>query len=506
MHKRCSAFDLPMKKYFPIILTLSLFKLIIQLLGNRNYGFHRDELLHLSVSEHLDWGFMEFPPLIGAIGKISYLLFDYSLLGVRFFPTLAGVGILILCCMIAKELGGKSKAVLLSGICILAFLPFYRSHTLFQPVAFDQLFWTLGFYFIIKFINTKNKIFLILLGITLGLGLMNKYTILVWAFGLIVGLFFYEKGTIYKNKWLYISAFISLLIFMPNIIWQKLKDFPLLKHLQVLNENQLKGTNPMGFGLEQLNFPFTLIVSLFGLLPLLFGEKLKNYRIIGIASLVIFFTMWILNSKAYYVFAIYPVLFASGSVVIERLFKKKPILVYIIATIILVPSIYFIPKLTPVLSIEKYVEYADLKEENGRIELTGDYADMFGWEEQVKLVDSVYQSLTPKEKANCVLWAENYGEAGALKILGKKYNLPNPISRHGSFWIWGYGNKDADVWISLGNEKPSVQYVFEEVELVKIITHKYAIGEENGIPLYICRKPKIDIEKWWKGYEEHIFD
>jgi hypothetical protein len=335
---------------------------------------------------------------------------------------------------------------------------------------------------------------------------MNKYTILVWAFGLIVGLFFYEKGTIYKNKWLYISAFISLLIFMPNIIWQKLKDFPLLKHLQVLNENQLKGTNPMGFGLEQLNFPFTLIVSLFGLLPLLFGEKLKNYRIIGIASLVIFFTMWILNSKAYYVFAIYPVLFASGSVVIERLFKKKPILVYIIATIILVPSIYFIPKLTPVLSIEKYVEYADLKEENGRIELTGDYADMFGWEEQVKLVDSVYQSLTPKEKANCVLWAENYGEAGALKILGKKYNLPNPISRHGSFWIWGYGNKDADVWISLGNEKPSVQYVFEEVELVKIITHKYAIGEENGIPLYICRKPKIDIEKWWKGYEEHIFD
>ncbi|MEB8329915.1 glycosyltransferase family 39 protein [Flavobacteriaceae bacterium KMM 6897] len=495
-----------MKKYLPIILILSLIKLTIQSFGNRNYGFHRDELLHLAVSEHLAWGFMEFPPLIAFLGKISYWLFDYSLLGVRLFPTLAGVGILILCCLIAKELGGKSKAILLAGICILAFLPFYRNHTLFQPVAFDQLFWTLGFYFTIKFINSQNKKFLILMGIILGLGLINKYTIFVWAFGIFIGLFFYQKGTLFKNKWLYLSALISLLIFLPNLIWQAQNDFPLLKHLQALNNNQLDEINPMQFGLEQLNFPFTLIISLFGLVALIVDKNLKKYRAVGIAAIVIFSAMWLLNSKAYYVFAIYPVLFAAGAVKIESLLLKKPIWFYVIAIITLVPSIYFIPELTPILPIDQYVEYAQKEEKNGRVELTGDYADMFGWEEQVKLVDSVYQSLSPKEKNNCVLWAENYGEAGALKILGNKYNLPNPISRHGSFWTWGYGNKDADVWISLGNEKPSVEYVFEEVELVKIITHKYAIGEENGIPLYICRKPKIDIDKWWKDYQEHIFD
>ncbi len=495
-----------MKKYLPLVLILSLVKLIIHWFGNKNYGFHRDELLHLSVSEHLDWGFMEFPPLIALIGKISYWFFDYSLIGVRLFPTFAGVGILILCCLIAKELGGKSKAILLAGICILAFLPFYRNHTLFQPVAFDQLFWTLGFYFVIRFINSQNKNFLLLLGLTLGLGLMNKYTILVWAFGLFIGLFFYQKRNLFKNKWLYISALLSFLIFLPNIIWQAQNNFPLLRHLQALNESQLDGMNPMEFGLEQLNFPFTLIISLFGLFALITDKNLKKYRAVGIASLVIFSTMWLLHSKAYYVFSIYPVLFAAGAVKIESLLLKKPIWVYLIAIITLVPSIYFIPELTPILPIEKYVAYAGLKEENGRIALTGDYADMFGWEEQVKLVDSVYQSLSDKEKNNCVLWAENYGEAGALKILGKQYDLPNPISRHGSFWTWGYGNKNAEVWISLGNEKPSVEYVFEEVELVKIITHKYAVGEENGTPLYICRKPKVDIERWWKDYEEHIFD
>jgi hypothetical protein len=495
-----------MKKSLPIILILVTIKFIIQWFGNMNYGFHRDELLHLSVSEHLDWGFMEFPPLIGLIGKISYWLFDYSLMGVRLFPTLAGIGILILCCLIVKEIGGKTKAIFLAGICILAFLPFYTNHTLFQPVAFDQLFWALGFYLIIKFINSKNKKFLLFLGITLGLGLMNKYTILVWAFGVCIGLFFYQKGSVFKNKWLYISALISLLIFLPNIIWQYQNDFPLLKHLIALNENQLNGINPMDFGLEQLNFPFTLIVSLFGLIGFLIDKKLRKYRTVGVAALVIFCTMWLLNSKAYYVFGIYPVLFAGGAVKIETLLSKRPSFVVAIAAIVLLPSIYFIPEATPILPIDEYVKYAHLKEQNGRVELKGDYADMFGWEEQVQLVDSVYQTLSPKEKMNCVLWAENYGEAGALTILGKKYNLPNPISRHGSFWTWGYGNKDAEVWISLGNEKPSVEHVFEEVELIKIITHKYAIGEENGIPLYICRKPKIDIEKWWKDYEEHIYD
>ncbi|QLE00259.1 glycosyltransferase family 39 protein [Galbibacter sp. BG1] len=495
-----------MKKYVPIILTLSILKFIIQWLANRNYGFHRDELLHLSVSEHLDWGFMEFPPFIGAIGKLSYWLFDYSLLGVRLFPTLAGVAILVLCCLIAKELGGKSKAILLAGICVLAFLPFYRNHTLFQPVAFDQLFWTLGFFFIVKFINSKNKKFLILLGITFGLGLLNKYTIIVWAFGVFIGLFFYKKGVLFKNKWLYLSVLISLLIFLPNLIWQIQNEFPLLEHLQALNANQLNKITRLEFVLEQLNFPFTLIISLIGLISLFTDRYLKKYKTIGVASIVIFSVMWLLHSKAYYVFAIYPVLFASGAVKIERLFSKKSVWVYAIAVVTLVPFVYFIPEATPLLPIEKYVDYKNLKEENERVELTGDYADMFGWEEQVKLVDSVYQSLNPSEKINCVLWAENYGEAGVLKILEKKYNLPNPISRHGSFWTWGYGNKNASVYISLGNEKPSVEHVFEEVHLVKIITHKYVIGEENGIPLYICRKPKVDIEKWWKDYKEHVFD
>jgi len=449
---------------------------------------------------------MEFPPFIAYVGKLSYWLFDYNLLGVRLFPTLAGVTILVLCSLIAKELGGKFRAVFLAGICVLAFIPFYRNHTLFQPVAFDQLFWLLGFYFMIKFVNSKDKTFLILLGISLGFGLFNKYTILVWAFGIFISLFFYDRSRLYKNKWLYISGVIAFLIVLPNIIWQFQNDFPLYRHMQELNESQLEGISPWNFILDQLEITPPFIVFLSGFIGLFFSKKLKAFKFIGIACLVIFVTMWLMGAKTYYIFALYPVLFSAGAVFIEGLLVKRPNLVYLVAGAVLLPMVYFIPDATPLLPIETFTKYKGLKEVDGRYELTGDYADMFGWEEQVQLVDSVYNSLSPKEKENCVIWAENYGEAGALKILGKKYNLPNPISRHGSFWLWGFDHKDAEVWISMGNEAPSVNYVFEDVELVKTITHKYAIGEEHNIPVYICRNPKLDIEAWWKAYEPYIFD
>lgn len=493
-----------MKKSVLIISVLAIIKLIVQLTGNRNYGFHRDELLHLSVSEHLDWGFMEFPPLIALIGKMSYALFDYTLMGTRLFPTIAGVAMLVLCCLMAKEFSKNNFAVLLAGLCFLAFIPFYRNHTLFQPVAFDQLFWTMGFYFLVKFFKSEHRRYLLLTGLTLGLGLMTKYTILVWALGIFIGLFFYKKAALFRDPWLYIAGLLSFCIFLPNVLWQFENNLPIVRHLAGLDEAQLSKIHPMAFGLEQLEHGFTFVVSLFGVYFLL---KTDQFRSIGMAAVVIFATMWILQAKSYYVFALYPVLFSAGAAQLTNMLQHrawfwKPT----IAAVILLPSIPFIPYATPMLDITSFTTYAQLESKKGRVILTGDYADMFGWEEQVALVDSVFQSLSDEDKRKCVIWAENYGEAGAIKILGKKYGLPNPISRHGSFWKWGYGDANARVWISLGNEKPSVENVFEETELVKIIYHKYAIGEENGIPLYVCRKPKVDIEQWWKDYEPFIFD
>lgn len=86
-----------MKRYLPLILFFCFVKLIIHLVGNPNYGFHRDELLHLSAGMHLGWGYMEFPPFIAGIARLSMWLWGASLWGMRLFPTLGGIAILLLC-------------------------------------------------------------------------------------------------------------------------------------------------------------------------------------------------------------------------------------------------------------------------------------------------------------------------------------------------------------------------------------------------------------------------
>ena len=246
-----------MKNTYRIIAALASIKLIIQLFGNRNYGFHRDELLHLAVSEHLDWGFMEFPPFIGFIGKLSGLFFDYSLTGTRLFPTLAGVAILVFCCLMAREFKASTRGIFLAGICVLAFLPFYRNHTLFQPVAFDQLFWTMGFYFMIRFLKTKDNNYLLLTGLKLVNGQQNNFTLLVWAFGIFIGLIFYNRASLFRNKWLYISGIVAAIIILPNVLWQFDNNLPLIRHLQELNSSHLNEAGPWDFILHQLMLPPT---------------------------------------------------------------------------------------------------------------------------------------------------------------------------------------------------------------------------------------------------------
>lgn len=326
----------------------------------------------------------------------------------------------------------------------------------------------------------------------------------MWAFGICIGLLFYKRASLFRNKWLYVSGIVAAIIFLPNVLWQFDNNLPLIRHLQELSSSQLNEISPWDFGLQQLMFPPTLIISIIGVT---FLVRNTTYRTVGVAAVVIFFTMWLLKAKPYYVFALYPVLFAAGSAKVASWFEnRKPVWIYGFGVSLFLSMTPFIPKMTPVLPIQQFVNYADVESVNGRYELTGDYADMFGWEEQVALIDSVYRSLSDADRANCVIWAENYGEAGALKILGKKYGIPTPISRHSTFWKWGYGNKDASAWISLGNKQEAVEWIFNDVQLLKIITHPYAIGEENGIPLYVCRSPKRDIAQWWKDYEPYIFN
>ena len=489
-----------MKRYLPLIFVICLVKLAVHLYGNPHYDFMRDELLHLSAGHHLAWGYFEFPPFIAWVAKLSISLFGHSLAGMRFFATLAGIIIVVLCCLMAVELGGKKWAVFLAGVCALAFLPYYRNHFLFQPVAFDQLFWATGFYFVLRYVNTGRNVYFLYTGITAGLGLMNKYTFVVWIAGMLFALLFHEKARAYRNKWLYTGGTTALLIFLPNILWQLNHGFPFLLHLEQLSKTQLDKNSMFEFPLGQLLSPLTLIVSLGGLYFLM---RRPRWRFLGVSFIAMFILMWALHSKAYYFYAAYPPLLAAGAVWLEGIFRKRPYWNIAVAVVLIGFVVPFLPRLIPVMPVEKFVRYTNEKPDaEGHYELTGDYADMFGWREQVQLADSIYQSLSPEEQRQCIFWAENYGEAGALRIIGNR----EPVCRHGSFWSWGPGPLPGEVAISIGNEPDVVEKMYEEHLLIKMIRHPYAIDEENNIPVYLCRKPKISLKEIWPSLEKRVYE
>lgn len=498
------------KKAWYLLAAFSLLKLAIHLISSRRYGFHRDELLHLSCSEHLAWGYMEFPPFIAFAGWLERCLFGDSLQAARILPALVGVALVWLAGLMAREMKGKLLATGLAAAGILGAYAYYRNHTLFQPVAFDQLFWTLGFYWSLRYLNTGHSRYLILLGATAGLGLLNKYTMVFWGAGLFLGLLASPQRSLLRQPQLWLAVGLAAIILLPNVIWQYRNGFPLIEHFSALQERHFDGSRG-SFLYAQFRAmnPWSFLLWTGGCAFLLLAPKTRPYKVIGWAYLAMLALFLLAKGKPYYLFGAYPVLFAAGGVALEHYLAPRWRWVgWFWVALLLMTGLRRSPFGTPLLPIGQFAAYAGLeKNEEGRLEgLAGDYADMFGWPEQVALVDSLYRSLTPVERERCVIWAENYGEAAAVKILGKAYGLPNPVCKHGSFWLWGPGEKDGEIAISLGNEEEDVQFFFEDARLVKMIQHPYAIGEEHNIPVYLCRKPRITLKEYWPEWRDNVFD
>src|SRR5271157_3964670 len=102
-----------------VILCLSACKLLVHLYAGRHYGYFVDELYYLACAQHLDWGYVDQPPLIALIARIARSLLGDSLSAIRLFPALAGAGMVLLTGLIARELGGQRFAQGLAALSVL---------------------------------------------------------------------------------------------------------------------------------------------------------------------------------------------------------------------------------------------------------------------------------------------------------------------------------------------------------------------------------------------------
>jgi hypothetical protein len=498
------------KKVDPVILAIALINIAVRLLVYDNLEYHRDELLYLALGQHPDFGYATVPPLIGWISWFLQLIFHNSLFAIRLFASLLGGVMIFLVAFIARELGSSRYGAILAATGLTVSIFFMRSFFLFHPVHIEIFLWTLSLLMVIKFINSGHNRYLIFFGITAGFAMLNKYLAGLLFLGLLLVIPFTRYRSIFSRRHFWLGMITGGLIFVPNIIWQALHGFPLINHMSELYSTQLVHMDAGIFLTEQLLNPFAgSIFMAAGLIYLLTARDAAPFRFLGFVALFVIIALLLLKGKSYYTLGIVPLLIAAGGMAWEKWLNRSVlrILLPLIAIIITIPSI---PVGLPVwekAGLKTYFNVLDQEygidlgrrfEDNSIHSLPQDYADMIGWDEFAILADSAYNMIGDKEAA--IIYAENYGQAGAITVIGKKYDLPEAISFNESFRYWFPQNFPVEiksvVYInhSLGDD---IQKLFASIRLVGRISDRDA--REYGAAVYLCEEPVSSFNDFWRS-------
>jgi len=492
-----------------LIAVLSVAALLVHLLTDGRYGYFRDELYYIACARHLDFGYVDQPPLSILLLRLSQLLLGDSLFAIRLLPGLAGAAIVALTGLIARELGGRAWAIALACAATLSALFYMAVGNFFSMNAFEPLFWMGAVYFLVRIINGGPPTLWLWLGVLLGLGLENKHSTAFFAAGIFVALLLTSDRRHFAQKWIWLGGMTAFALALPNVLWQAQHHWPTYELLSNINHsNKNVALSPVEFIVQQISLmnPVTLPLWLGGLFWLFVSHDGGRYRAIRIIYLVTLAEFIILHGKSYYLAPAYPMLFAAGGVAVERVFAArltwlKPVFL----AMILVTGALFVPIVVPILRPEKLVAYMRAihfqpprTETSHTAALPQVFADQFGWEEMVGSVADVYHRLKPEDQKRATIFCQNYGEAGAIDFFGPKLRLPPAISGHQNYFLWGLRDWTGEVILVLDTNDDDERELFGSVEdLGQVVSSPWAMPFEQRMRIFLCRDLKISVRELW---------
>ncbi len=209
-----------------LIAFFSAVALLVHLLTNGRYGYFRDELYYIACARHLDFGYVDQPPLSILLLRLSEMLLGDSLFAIRLLPALAGAATVALTGAIARELGGRGWAVALACAASLCALFNLAVGNFFSMNAFEPLFWMGCIYLFVRIVNGGSPTLWLWLGALLGLSLENKHSTAFFAAGIFVALLLTPERRHFAQKWIWLGGIIAFAIALPNIFWQAQHHWP----------------------------------------------------------------------------------------------------------------------------------------------------------------------------------------------------------------------------------------------------------------------------------------
>jgi len=493
-----------------IVVAIAISKLALQIAFAHRYGYFRDELYYIACSQHLAWGYVDQPPSIALLTWLELHAGGSSLTSLRFLPALAGASLVILAALLAREMGAGRFGTSLAALATACVAIYFALDCLMTMNAFEPLFWMGCAYVVLRIVNTGDQRLWLWFGVLAGLGMENKYSMALFAGGIVVGLLITSERKAFRSRWIWLGGVIALLIFLPNLVWNIRHHWPfleLMRNIKISGKNIELG--PVEYFAQQILIvnPILFPLWLAGLCWMLAGRDGRRWRALGWAYLVTLGFLVVEKGKNYYLAPAYPMLLAAGAVALERVATGRRLQWIKAATIaiILAGATILLPLTLPVLSPGAFLRYQSKlpfavpvsEKTHEGAPIPQHYSDQFGWKEMTAASGRVYWALPAAERAEACIVASNYGEAGAIDFFGPKYGLPHAISGHQNYFLWGPGNCAGRTLILLGESGPDPWYSkCASVDVAAQLFHPYAMPYEDR-PILVCHGFKYDLRVIW---------
>jgi len=271
------------------------------MLTNGQYGFHRDEWQFLSDAQHLDWGFVPYPPLTAALEYLGLKMFGLSLAGLRLFSVLAQVVVIFVSGLMARDLGGGRLAQIFTAIAVgLSPVPIFQA-TEFQYSSFDLLWWVLIAWSVIRLLRDDEPRWWIAIGVFAGLGLQTKYSIAFELAGVLVGVLLTDARRYVASRWFWAGGFVALLLFVPNLAWLIRHDFISYHFLQSIHARDVRLGRAEGFLRDQFLLNANLFAAPVWLAGLFAYGGSRRYRMLAWMYAVPLLLFLFAQGRFYYV-------------------------------------------------------------------------------------------------------------------------------------------------------------------------------------------------------------
>jgi hypothetical protein len=490
------------------VVGIALGTVVVHLATGWRYGFNRDELMALEDARHLAWGYVQYPPMTAFFGWIALKLFGTSLGGFRFFAALVQAAALVLTGLMAKEMGGGRWAQIVAA---LAGVPFcLGAGALMQYISFDYICWAVVAYGIVRLLGRPDSgaaeaRWWVWVGAGIGLGMLAKYTMGLLVAGIVVGVLATRERRYLKNGWLWVGVLLSLLIFLPNFLWEWKRDFISADFLRFIHERDVGEGLTDGFFAGQLELMMLAFPLALAGLWFCFVEE-KRYRLLGWMYVVPLVLLTVMRGRDYYLAPGYPMLYAAGAVWVERKIRgatnaevQRPRWAGIVKRVVVVALALDVVAAAAVALPIAPVNSAWWKIASKTVVV---FPEEIGWEEFTQSVAEVWNRLPQEEKRGAAILAGNYGEVGALNLYGERFGLPRVISGVNSSWERGYGEVRPETVVVVGYPREFLETHFASCVVGGHVWNKYGVANEETVEdpeIFVCRGLKGSWAQFWKA-------